>query len=92
MGNTGQRRGLPKRLDNFRNFIVSLIISLFISKPYKFDPYNNKSKRLPLDNFLMLGSRLQILLGVLILLFETAGIARGSVMLFLRLSHNRTYS
>ena len=31
-GNTGQRRGLSKGLDNFRKFIVSLIISLFISK------------------------------------------------------------
>ena len=40
--NTGQRRGLSKRLDNFRNIIISLIISLFISKLNNFWPYNNK--------------------------------------------------
>ena len=64
-GNTGQRRGISKRLDNFRNFIVSLIISVFISKLYNFDPYNNnnnnnnnKCKSLSLDNFFILGSRL----------------------------------
>ena len=50
---TGQRRGLSKRLDNFRNFIVSLIISLFISKLYNFDRYNKKCKSLSLDNFLI---------------------------------------
>ena len=31
-GNTGQRRALSKCLVNFRNFIVSLITFLFISK------------------------------------------------------------
>ena len=32
-------RGLSKRLDDFRNFLVCLFISLFISKLYNFDPY-----------------------------------------------------
>ena len=46
---SGLRRGLPKRLYDFKNFIVSLIISQFISKLYNFDPYNNKCKSLSLD-------------------------------------------
>ena len=33
-GNTGQGRDLSKLLDDFKNFIVNLIISLFISKIY----------------------------------------------------------
>ena len=57
-GNTGQRRGLSKLLDNFRNFTVSLIISFFISKLYNFGPYNNECKSLLLDKLIILGSRL----------------------------------
>ena len=53
--NIGQRRGLLKHLDIFRNFIVDLIISLFISKLYNFDPCNNKGKRLSSDKFFIFG-------------------------------------
>ena len=56
-GNTGQRGGLSKCLDNFKNFVVSLIVSLFISKVYNFDTYNNKCKILSLGKFLILRSR-----------------------------------
>ena len=55
MGITAQKSGLSKRLDDFKNFIVGLIISLF---RYSFDLYNNKCKSLSLDKFLMLGSTL----------------------------------
>ena len=71
--NTGQRKDLSKRLDNSKNFIVSLMISLFIWKLYNFDPYNNKCKSLSLDKIFILGSIL-LLRRVLILLFDTAGI------------------
>ena len=80
--NTGKRKGLSKRLDDFKNFIVSLIISLFIWKLYNFDPYNNKCKNLSLDKILILGSIL-LLRRALILLFDTVGIARESIILFL---------
>ena len=53
-----QRSGLSKRLDDFKNVIVSLIISLFASKLYDFDPYNNMRKILSLDKILVLRSRL----------------------------------
>ena len=54
-GNTVRRRGISKRLVDFKSFIVSLIVSLFISKLYNFDPYNTKCKSLSLDKFLVLG-------------------------------------
>ena len=40
------------------DFIVTLIISLFISKLYNFDPYNNKCKSLSLDKIIISESRL----------------------------------
>ena len=55
-GNTGQRSVLSKLLDDFKNVIVGLIISVFISKLYYSDRYNNECKSLLLDKFL--GSRL----------------------------------
>ena len=36
-GNTGQRSVLSKLLDDFKNIIVGLIISVFISKLYYSD-------------------------------------------------------
>ena len=48
-----------KRLDDFKNVIVSLIISpLCSSKLYNFDPYNNKCKSFSLDKLHISGSRL----------------------------------
>ena len=44
------------------DFIVTLIISLFISKLYNFDPYNNKCKSLSLDKIIISESRLKIVL------------------------------
>ena len=40
------------------DFIVTLIISLFISKLYNFDPCNNKCKSLSLDKIIISESRL----------------------------------
>ena len=55
MGITAQRSGISKRLDDFKNLIVGLIISLF---RYSFDPYNNKCESLSLGKLLILGSTL----------------------------------
>ena len=85
-------RGLSKRLDDFRNFLVSLIISLFVSKLYNFDPYIIKCKSLSFNTFLILGSRLLMLLRSCNLIVSSYGVARESVMLLLWLSHNHTYS
>ena len=56
-GNVDQRRGLSKGLHNFKNFVVSLIISLFILKLYNFYQCRNKCKSLSLDKFFILGTR-----------------------------------
>ena len=55
----GQGKYWPnKTSDDFKNFIISLIISLFISELYNFDPRNYKCKSLSLDKLLILRSRL----------------------------------
>ena len=47
-----QRSNLSKSLDDFKNIIVGLIISRFISKQYYSDWYNNECESLLLDKFL----------------------------------------
>lgn len=46
------KKSLSKRLNDFKNFIFSIIISLFFSKLFNFDPFKNKCESLSLDKSL----------------------------------------